>query len=155
VDLTPRTVTDLGQPAVPARKRRWAPAVVLAIVLVGVAVVLFQFLRSASLYFCNADEVGHKSSCTEGRRFRLQGEVGHLDQAQQSSGAFDFTLSFNGATVPVRYEGGEPSDLFQAGRAAVVEGKMEAGTFAADRILVKHDSEYKAQNPDRVPGTDP
>jgi cytochrome c-type biogenesis protein CcmE len=37
----------------------------------------------------------------------------------------------------------------------VVEGRLEDGTFAADRILVKHDSEYKAENPDRVPGTEP
>ena len=155
MDLTPRTVTDLAQPPAPRRQRRWAPAVVLAIVLIGVAVVLFQFLRSASLYYCNADEVGQKSSCSEGRRFRLQGQVGNLDESQQSSGAFAFTLTFKGASVPVRYEGGEPSDLFQAGRAAVVEGKMEGGTFAADRILVKHDSEYKAKNPDRVPGTEP
>ena len=41
------------------------------------------------------------------------------------------------------------------GRAAVVEGKLEGGTFIGDRILVKHDAEYKAENPDRVPGTAP
>lgn len=155
MDLTPRTVTDLEQPPGPPRRRRWAPAVVLALVLAGVAVVLFQFLRSTSLYFCNADEVGVKSSCTEGKRFRLQGDVGDLDESQRASGTLTFALTFNGATVPVRYEGGEPSDLFQPGRAAVVEGRLEDGTFAADRILVKHDSEYKAENPDRVPGTEP
>ena len=55
----------------------------------------------------------------------------------------------------MRYQGGEPSDLFQAGRAAVVEGQLEDGTFSADRILVKHDSEYKAENPDRVPASEP
>jgi cytochrome c-type biogenesis protein CcmE len=125
------------------------------LVLAGVAVVLFQFLRSASLYFCNADEVGVKSSCTEGKRFRLQGDVDGLDESLRDSGILTFGLTFNGATVPVRYEGGEPSDLFQPGRAAVVEGRLEDGTFAADRILVKHDSEYKAENPDRVPGNEP
>jgi cytochrome c-type biogenesis protein CcmE len=155
VDLTPRTVTDLEAPPPAQRKRKWAPAVVLALVLVGMAVVLFQFLNSASLYFCNADEVGQKASCSPGRRFRLQGEVGNLDESQRDSSTLAFTLSFNGVSVPVRYQGGEPSDLFQAGRAAVVEGKLADGTFAADRILVKHDSEYKARNPDRVPGTEP
>jgi cytochrome c-type biogenesis protein CcmE len=155
VDLTPRTVTDLDAPPPAQRKRKWAPAVVLALVLVGMAVVLFQFLNNASLYFCNADEVGQKASCSGDRRFRLQGEVGNLDESQRDSSTLAFTLSFNGASVPVHYQGGEPSDLFQAGRAAVVEGKLEDGTFAADRILVKHDSEYKARNPDRVPGTEP
>ena len=132
MDLTPRTVTDLERPAPPRRRRGWAPALVLALVLAGVAVLLFQFLRSTSLYFCNADEVGQKSSCI-----------------------LAFSLVFNGASVPVHYQGGEPSDLFQVGRAAVVEGRMQGGTFDADRILVKHDSQYKAKNPDRVPGTAP
>jgi len=36
-----------------------------------------------------------------------------------------------------------------------VEGRLQAGTFDADQILVKHDSSYKAKNPDRVPGTEP
>jgi cytochrome c-type biogenesis protein CcmE len=154
VDLSPRTLTDLEQPA-PSRKRRWAPAVLLALVLIGVAVVLFQFLRNASLYYCNADEVGHKPDCSEGRRFRMQGTVGDLDTSQRASGILAFTLSFNGVSRPVHYQGGEPTDLFAAGRAAVVEGKLDGGTFDADRILVKHDSEYKAKNPDRVPGTEP
>jgi cytochrome c-type biogenesis protein CcmE len=155
VDLSPRTVTDLEQPPSPKRRRRWAPAALLVLVLVGVAVVLFQFLRSASLYYCNADEVGHKTDCSEGRRFRMQGVVGDLDTSLRDSGALAFTLTFNGVSLPVHYEGGEPTDLFEAGRAAVVEGKLEDGTFEADRILVKHDSEYRAKNPDRVPGTTP
>jgi cytochrome c-type biogenesis protein CcmE len=155
VDLSPRTVTDLEQPAPPKGRRRWAPAAVLALVLVGIAVVLFQFLRSASLYYCNADEVDHKAECSEGRRFRMQGVVGNLDDSLRDSGVLAFTLTFNGVSHPVRYEGGEPTDLFQPGRAAVVEGMLEDGTFQADRILVKHDSEYRAKNPDRVPGTTP
>ncbi len=155
MDLSPRTVTDLEQPAPPRRRRRWGPAVVLALVLVGVAVVLFQFLRSASLYYCNANEVGHKAECSEGRRFRMQGTVEHLDESSRDAGVLAFTLSFDGASYPVRYQGGDPSDLFQAGRAAVVEGRLVDGTFDADQILVKHDSDYKAKNPDRVPGTEP
>jgi cytochrome c-type biogenesis protein CcmE len=155
VDLSPRTVSDLDRPSPPRRRRRWAPAAVLSLVLVAVAVVLFQFLRSASLYYCNADEVGHKASCTEGRRFRMQGTVEDLDTSQRDEGVLAFTLSFNGVSHPVHYEGGDPTDLFAAGRAAVVEGRLEDGTFEADRILVKHDSEYKAKNPDRVPGTEP
>ena len=155
MDLSPRTVTDLEQPAPPKRRRGWTPAIVLAIVLAGVAVLLFQLLRSTSLYFCNADEVGRKAACSEGRRFRVQGDVENLDESQSDSGTLAFTLAFHGASVPVHYEGGEPSDLFQVGRAAVVEGRLDGGTFLADRILVKHDAEYKAKNPDRVPGTAP
>ena len=119
--------------------------------LAGVAIVLFQFLSSASLYFCNADEVGVKSELHGGSSVSAcRARSAASTSPCRDSGILAFTLTFNDATVPVRYQGGEPSDLFQAGRAAVVEGRLEDGTFAADRILVKHDSEYKAENPDRV-----
>ena len=118
MDLTPRTVTDLERPAPPRRRSgagrrrsssRWCwPAS---------PSLLFQFLRSTSLYFCNADEVGQKASCSEGRRFRVQGNVEDLDSSQSDAGILAFSLDFNGATVPVHYQGGEPSDLFQVGRA--------------------------------------
>ena len=93
MDLTPRTVTDLERPAPPRRRRGWAPALVLALVLAGVAVLLFQFLRSASLYFCNADEVGQKVSCSEGRRFRVQGNVENLDSSESDAAAGTVTAT--------------------------------------------------------------
>ena len=45
------------------------------LVLAGSAVLLFQGLSNATVYFCNADEVGRRGDCTRGQRFRLQGTV--------------------------------------------------------------------------------
>jgi cytochrome c-type biogenesis protein CcmE len=157
VDLTPRTQTDLGggaaaeAPTAPVRKRRrWLPAALVAALLVGGAVVLFQGLTNATVYFCNADEVGVKGGCEAGQRFRLQGAV--VDGSVERTGDVveRFLVTYDGATVPVTYNG-EPGGIFREGIPVVVEGRMGTdGTFAGDRVLVKHTEQYVEQNPDRT-----
>ena len=129
-------------------------------------VILYQGLANATLYFCNADEVGHRSECTGDKRFRLQGTVDHGSVAEDGA-TLHFTVSYNGATIPVTYQG-EPGGIFQEGIPVVVEGRMQGGgsgdgrevgggegaggaVFAGDRILVKHTEQYIEENPDRVP----
>jgi len=41
----------------------------LSVVLVAVAFLLFKFLTSATMYFCDADQVGVKSECSGAKRF--------------------------------------------------------------------------------------
>ena len=74
VDLSPRTTTDPGAPQAPSG-RRWLWVAGLAALLAVAAFIIFQFLSNATLYFCNADEVGRRDACSEGDRFRLQGTV--------------------------------------------------------------------------------
>jgi cytochrome c-type biogenesis protein CcmE len=52
-----------------------------------------------------------------------------------------FVLTDGKAQTPVTYRGIVP-DLFREGSGAVVEGRMEHGTFLADQILAKHDERY-------------
>lgn len=152
-DLSPRSVaTPVARP-----RRRWGVGVVLAVLLAAAAFVVFQGLSEATVYFCNADEVGVRDDCdADAGRFRIQGTVDE-GTITRSEGELDFTLSHNGATVPVRYRGAEPSDLFQEGIAVVVEGRLTEGgqNFSGDRILVKHSSEYREENPERVPEGQP
>lgn len=154
LDLSPRPA-GTGRTARP--KRRWGVGAVLAVVLAAAAFVVFKGLSEATVYFCNADEVGVRTGCREGR-FRVQGVVDEGTLAR-TAGGLDFTLSFNGATVPVSYSGAEPSDMFQEDIAVVVEGRLESdapgATFAGDRILVKHSAEYTEENPDRVSADSP
>ena len=75
MDLTPRTVSELDGPVARPRRRRVGAGVVLAVVLAGVAVVLFQTLASATFEFCNADQIGVTKGCADGKRVRLQGTV--------------------------------------------------------------------------------
>ena len=63
-------------------------------------------------------------------------------------------MSFNGVTVAVQNQG-SPPELFKEGIPVVLEGQWQGDVFASDRILVKHTSEYKAANPDRVPANAP
>jgi cytochrome c-type biogenesis protein CcmE len=141
-------------PAAPApgrrRRRTWPAAVVLALVLIAGAIILFQGLSNASVYFCNANEVGHRSDCAVGKRFRVQGTVDQGSVARTPDGMTDFTISYGGATIPIHYQG-EPGGIFKEGIPVVVEGRMGTdGVFAGDRVLVKHTEQYIAQNPDRV-----
>jgi cytochrome c-type biogenesis protein CcmE len=150
-DLTPRP-----QPATDSRpkrrSRRILPMLVLGGVVVAGGVIVTQFLTSAVDYYCNVDEVGVRSGCDDDRRLRIQGTVdeGSIDV---SRGVTSFSVSFNGATMPVRYDG-EPGGIFKECIPVVVHGRVDGGVFVGDRVEVKHSNEYVAVNSDRIDETD-
>jgi cytochrome c-type biogenesis protein CcmE len=145
IDLTPRD--DQGAPASRA-KRRWAPIVILALVLVAGGVIVTQFLRSAVDYYCNADELGVRAGCEPGRRLRVQGTV-DAGSVESANGVTSFTISFNDRTLPVRYAG-QPGGMFQECEPVVVHGELVNDVFEGDRVEVKHSNEYEAKNADRI-----
>jgi cytochrome c-type biogenesis protein CcmE len=152
-DLSPRIPSTVAA-ASPARKKKGlGAAVVLALILAGIGVLLFQGLSNATVFFCNADEVGVRSDCHVNQRFRLQGTVdqGSINRTYDGN-VLHFTVTYNGATVPVTYQG-QPEGIFQAGIPVVVEGRMTATGFAGDRVLVKHTEQYIEKHPGRVPTT--
>jgi cytochrome c-type biogenesis protein CcmE len=143
LDLTPRPREDA-----PARRTRpWAALAVLVLVVVAGGLIVTQFLRSAVDYYCNVDEIGRRG-CEEGRRVRIQGTVDE-GSVVANGAATTFTMSFNGASVPVRYDG-QPGGIFQECVAVVVHGELVAGTLRGDRLEVKHSNEYRAENADRL-----
>lgn len=146
--LVPRTHTE---GAAPARKRRkWGVAVVLAVVLTAGAIILFQGLSNATVYFCNANEVGVKGDCSPGKRFRLQGTVDEGSVQRSGEVVERFTVTYADATVPVTFDG-DPGGIFRENIPVVVEGRMgDDGTFAGDRILVKHTEQYREKNPGNI-----
>ena len=152
-DLSPRTTPDTVAPPAKSR-RRWLSIVVLCVVLVAGGVIVTQFLRSAVDYYCNVDEVGRRSGCDADRRLRLQGvvEEGSLVNA---GGDTDFVIAFNGASVPVHYDG-EPGGIFKECIPVVVHGRFasSSGVFEGDRVEVKHSDEYVAVNDDRLAEAD-
>lgn len=152
MELTPRT--GPGAPAgvpVPARRSR-NPLVygVLVAVVLGLGVVVWQGLTSASLYFYNADEAVAKREELADKRFRLQGTV-LGETIDQTDDGVDFAVAYNGVQVAVRHQG-DPPELFQPGIPVVLEGSWaEAGDhFASDTIKVKHSENYEAENQDRL-----
>ena len=143
VDLTPRATGPIVAP----RRRKLAAPALLALVLVAAGFVVWQFLSNATMFFCNADEVGHRSECSGSKRFRLQGAVvtGSVVHGPPTT----FTVAYNGTSIPVSLDS-EPNGIFRENIPVVVEGHMVGATFLADRLLVKHDPKYVEKNPDRV-----
>ena len=144
LDLTPRPASVA---AGARRRRRGLGPLLVAGLLVVAALIVWQFLTNATLYFCNADEVGHRSECSGTKRFRLQGTVVTGSIAQGTP--MTFVVSFNGTTIPVSYDG-EPGGIFKEDIPVVVEGHMTGSTFTGERILVKHSNAYVQRNPERV-----
>ena len=147
MDLTPRS--DPAEAAAPVKKKRNLAAMFLLVaVLVAGGVIVTQFLNSAVDYFCNVDEVGRRGGCDEDRRIRLQGTVDE-DSVERVANTTVFTISFNGETMPVSYDG-EPGGIFKECIPVVVHGVIENGTLLGDRVEVKHSDEYVAVNDERV-----
>ena len=147
MELTPREVDSTSR-----RRRNPIAYVVLVLVLVGLAVVVWKGLSSASLYFYNADEAVEQRLDLGDKRFRLQGTVVGDDYDTTADGVH-FTVANNGVSVRVQHEG-DPPNLFEIGIPVVLEGRWEgsgaACSFDSDRILVKHSEEYEAENDDRL-----
>ena len=153
-DLTPRTLGEPGA-ARPKRKRKPAVYVLLALIVAAIGYVIFQGLNNAALYYRNADEAVAQKSTLGTHRFRVQGTV--EDDVAKAGDEVDFTIAFNGATVPVHHNGGDPPELFKAGIPVVLEGHWDqsGAYFDSDTILIKHSADYKEQNPDRVSSNAP
>jgi cytochrome c-type biogenesis protein CcmE len=148
MDLTPRTDPEVV--AAPAKKKRNLAAMLLLVaVLVAGGVIVTQFLNSAVDYFCNVDEVGVRDGCETERRIRLQGTVdpGSIDQSVP--GVTAFTMTFNDATIPVRYDG-DPGGIFQECIPVIVHGEIYDDVLEGDRLEVRHSDEYEAENQENL-----
>lgn len=151
LDLTPRE--DAPVRAARSSRRKWAPIAVLALLAIVIGVIALQ-ARGASLYFKNADEAVAEKESLGTSRFRLQGTV--VGKPVEKDTSTEFTVQYAGESVDVVHTGSEPA-MFKAGIPVVAEGRWsDDGTvFESDRLLVKHDADYKdydEENPERVDG---
>jgi cytochrome c-type biogenesis protein CcmE len=118
-------------------------------VLVAVGVVAYQGLTEASLYFYEADEAYDARSDLGADRIRMLGAV--ESEPDPSADPLVFDVVWNDQTVEVHHSGGLP-ELFQLGTAVVLEGRWDPtlSWFESDKILVKHDEQYEADNGERI-----
>jgi len=141
LDLTPRTKET--------RRRRGLPAaLVLVAVVAALGFIAVKALGDATLFFRNVDEAVEQRAELGDDRFRMQGTVvdGSVDETDDG---VSFQVEFDGVTADVVHRG-DPPELFQPGIPVVLEGNWDGEVFASDRILVKHSSEYEAENEDRL-----
>ena len=163
-DLTPREVA-------PVRRRRWLPAVLVAVIAVAIVALFANALGSASLFFKNVDEAVRDREQLGIKRFQVQGTVvgGSVAKTEvDRATAVRFTIAFNGVQADVVHTG-DTLSAFASGATVVLEGKWTQGSpppasgetiitcaaddgwyIATDRMYNKHDSEYSAKNSDRM-----
>ena len=137
MELSPRTAPDAPGAVAPRRRRSpWAYGA-LVLVLVGVGVVAYQALTSASLYFYNADEAVAQANELYGDRIRVQGLV--RDDVEPRRGGdgepgITFTITFNGVDLPVDHRG-DPPELFQPGIPVQLGGTRHLSAAPSGRAL--------------------
>ena len=122
------------------RRRAW---IVVSLVVVALGFLVFRGLGNATVYFKTADEAVAQRDELGARRFRIEGAV--VDEPKDGR----FEIRGERETVSVVHTGDVPQ-LMQPGIPVVLEGHWDGDRFASDRIMVKHTSEYREQNPDRV-----
>ena len=149
-DLPPPVSVD------PTRRRRRRGPAVLALVVIVAAVgfLVWRALGTATVYFRTADEAIAERAELGTRRFRIEGVV-QTGTIRQEADVLRFVIyGDRGAQVPVIHRGGQPTGLFRENIPVVLEGRwgsgVDEGSFASDRVIVKHSESYRADNPDRV-----
>ena len=135
-----------GVRRVAGRRRLWLGGAVIAAAL---AFLLLQGLGEATVYFKTADEATAEKEQLGDRRFRLEGAVVPGTVRPSGSGVEFQVRGPAGRSVEVAHQG-DPPELFQPDIPVVLEGRWDGQHYASDRIMVKHTSEYRAENPDRV-----
>jgi len=153
LDLTPRP-EEAGP--VPTRRRwgarRWVGVLALVAVIGVGGFVVVRALDNATLFFRNADEAVAQRGDLGTSRFRLQGLV-VPGSVEAYPGGVAFAVAYNGVEVPVEHTG-DPVELFDDGIPVVLEGSWsgsnEGAVYVSDRMLVKHDENYVAENSDRI-----
>ena len=111
----------------------------LGVLAVAAALVL-SALNDSIVFFNSPTDIVEKH-IAPGTRIRVGGLVkpGSVQRGENLNIRFEVTDGKN--DVPVRYQGIVP-DLFREGQGVVTEGKLEAGSIAADMVLAKHDERY-------------
>ena len=132
-------------------RNRLRLGLVIAAVAGAIAFLLLQGLGSATTYFRNADEAVEDRAALGTDRFRLQGTVVEGSRRQVGE-TVEFTVAYDCAFVPVVHRG-DPPELFKEGIPVVLEGAFPttaATAYESDRILVRHTSEYRTEESDRL-----
>ena len=135
------------RPAAPLTTRLRVVGVVL-VVAGAIGFLMTKGLGEATVYFKTADEAVAEKDALGDRRFRIEGAV-VTDSVRQTGDAVEFDIINAGETVHVRHRG-DPPELFRPGIPVVLEGRWQGDHYASDRIMVKHTSEYREENPERV-----
>ncbi|KAF0176794.1 MAG: cytochrome c maturation protein CcmE [Hyphomonadaceae bacterium] len=112
-----------------------AAGVLLAL---AAGLTLYGLKDSVAYFYAPSDVVVQAKA---GERVRIGGLV-ETGSVARGGGVISFKVTDGVGAVAVSYQG-DPPDLFAEGQGVVAEGVWRGGdTFAAERILAKHDEKY-------------
>jgi len=163
LDLTPR-VRDEQK-----RGSRKGPLAVLAVITLFVGFLLFQGLSGATLFLREADSAVENREELGDRRFRLLGSpISITEERFEVAGetAVRFSIACDGVAVDIIHLG-NVAESFQMGVPVALEGRWASSSeldsvsrwdggandgfyFESDRMLVKHDNEYRTDRVDEA-----
>ncbi len=130
----------------PARKRRLRLLVALSAVVVLAGALVYTSFSAATQASTPAEVT---ADAEPGRSYELTGEVVEGSVAERGE-ELRFAIGDRAGTksVPVVYSGVVP-DPFREGREVIVEGRMQRGTFVAERdsLVTKCPSKFTKQGP--------
>lgn len=105
-----------------------------------VALVMYALRQNISLFYTPTEVSDGKAP--KGVHIRLGGQVVEGSVVRGHDLAIQFDVTDTNQATHIAYQGLLP-DLFREGQGLVVEGKvLDDGTFAATRVLAKHDENY-------------
>lgn len=154
LDLTPKNRDQVK------RGSKVLPSIILVALFGGIGVLLFQGLSGASLFIREADTAVAERAELEDRRFQLLGSpIAITDDEFDLNGntVVRFSIACDGIAVDVAHVG-NVAESFQLGVPVVLEGNWQDSSavgapwvqgandgfyFESDRMLVKHDNEYR------------
>lgn len=129
-----------------AKQKRMAAVLALVVGGATLTTIAVAGMGDSLVYYWNVQELLQNSEKAEGAAIRLGGMV------QAGSHSFDsktLDLSFvlgmgpdSNETVLVQANGAPPQ-MFREGIGVLVEGGYDGKKFVAERVLVKHDNQYR------------
>ena len=126
-------------------QRRVKFGVAIAVLVAAVAWLGVSGYEEGKSYYKTADEYIALEDSRKARKTRLMGDV-EAGSIVRSADALTFTVTLNGARVPVVYRGSDPvPDTFKDGVSVLVEGSAgDDGRFVGRKIQAKCASKYEA-----------
>ena len=139
-----------------SRPRRWYLFGALGVAAAAFLLIAAGGIGENLVYYWGPTEIHEAGPKAVGATIRLGGQVAEgsiVDGSGVSDLRFDVTDGKN--VVPVRATS-VPPQMFREGIGVVLEGTMTAdGYFAAQKMMVSHDNNYKAPERERTGAAGP
>lgn len=135
-------------------KRRRVLGVVLALVIIAVALAYLALSSVGEnlVYYWSPSELRAEGDKAVGSVVRLGGlvEPGTIERGSDGL-TLRFAVTDGEHSIPV-YAEAVPPAMFREGIGVVLEGRMgKDGLFTTNRLMVKHDNQYRAPGEDEAP----